>query len=88
VITAWLTYVGVPQYSDQFLAAGFFNLDVIKTMDSIDLDIVGISDMLHRDKILAASKVIDTEYLPSLQTPRLTTPKEDHLTPPLQRRTS
>lgn len=55
VVGDWLKGIGLPQYTQAFLQNGFFDLAYIKTLEPVDLELIGISDD-HKEILLAASK--------------------------------
>eukprot|EP01119_Soliformovum_irregulare_P016093 TRINITY_DN4627_c0_g2_i4.p1 TRINITY_DN4627_c0_g2~~TRINITY_DN4627_c0_g2_i4.p1 ORF type:complete len:489 (-),score=135.40 TRINITY_DN4627_c0_g2_i4:54-1520(-) len=52
IITKWLAGFGLDSYATMFLANGFFDMKVIATLDDIDIEGMGISDISDRRKIL------------------------------------
>lgn len=56
VVGDWLKEIGLPQYTQTFLQNGFFQLAYIKTLEPIDLEIIGILDETHKEIILSAAK--------------------------------
>ena len=58
VVGNWLNSVGGPiyeqQYTQLFLASGFFDLQIIATLDSVDLEAIPVTDATHQQKLLDA----------------------------------
>eukprot|EP01105_Mastigella_eilhardi_P006236 TRINITY_DN1783_c0_g1_i17.p1 TRINITY_DN1783_c0_g1~~TRINITY_DN1783_c0_g1_i17.p1 ORF type:complete len:490 (-),score=113.56 TRINITY_DN1783_c0_g1_i17:90-1559(-) len=61
VVRRWLAALGLPQYTRQFLEFGFFDLTSIVGIADSDLELMGVVDEAHREKLRAAAKLISPE---------------------------
>jgi len=60
IVFNWLKSHYLQQYTEQFLAAGYFDLQIIGKIDAIDLDLIGVVDATHRQTLLNAAKQLSS----------------------------
>jgi len=56
VVNTWLKSLNLEQYTDAFLAAGFYDLFNIATITETDLDLIGIANTSDRNMILERAR--------------------------------
>ena len=73
----WLESLGLSKYAQQFLINGYFSMDVVKTLQDVDLQCMDIESDDERKLILAAVQDLISMDLPSINsfTPSIPSPK-------------
>lgn len=52
IVCEWLRALGLSQYAESFLDNGYDDLEICKQVGDPDLDAIGVTNQLHRNKLL------------------------------------
>eukprot|EP01103_Thecamoeba_quadrilineata_P014816 TRINITY_DN450_c0_g1_i1.p1 TRINITY_DN450_c0_g1~~TRINITY_DN450_c0_g1_i1.p1 ORF type:complete len:928 (+),score=177.48 TRINITY_DN450_c0_g1_i1:32-2815(+) len=61
VVSSWLSRVGLTEYTQKFVIAGFYDVPSLASLSEIDMECIGVEDAEHQKTLLAAAKELSEQ---------------------------